>query len=279
MGVWVGADGTSSTDGGVGAGVIGAGPSDAAGCVGRMGVWTALAVASAIALWNSVSCCCGVAGDALPLLGTLGADVEDVNGVDSGLDGMPTLGADGPLGVPGALGIPGTRGAPGTAGPGTEGGALSGGAVAGGGENGASTRPRLSADFDTSTGGGPVADGGAAVAGLAKPGASAAFGGDTTLELPVGEGVRAGLIGGSPPLPAPSSSGLGGSGASLEPLLVNMLAPSSEGESSGPGKGTPETAAPAVTTSSTFSRRTISTTFCTADALLSSSTSSLSEML
>ena len=116
--------GASSTGGGVSDGVTGAEPVDVAGCVGRMGVWAALVAASAIALLNSISCCCDVLGAALAVLGTLGADVEGAEGVDSGLDGTPTLGVDGPLGDVGALGIPGTRGAPGTGGPGTAGGPL-----------------------------------------------------------------------------------------------------------------------------------------------------------
>ncbi len=126
-GVWAGAGGMSSTGGGVGDGAIGPELSEVAGCVGRMGVWGALAVASAIALWNSVSCCCGVAGAVLVVLGTLGVDVEGVEGVDSGLEGTPTLGADGPPGVAGALGVPGTRGTPRAAGPGIDGGAPEGG--------------------------------------------------------------------------------------------------------------------------------------------------------
>ena len=63
--------------------------------------------ASAMERWNSFSCCCGVAGTALAVLGTLGADGEGVELPDIGVDGTPTLGVDGALGELGALGIPG----------------------------------------------------------------------------------------------------------------------------------------------------------------------------
>ncbi len=93
------------------------------GCVGAIGVWAALVAASVIAFWNSVSCWCGVVGDALAVLG---AGAEGVDELDSGL-GVPMLGVDGALGELGALGIPGRLGLPGMTGTAAGGGATAGG--------------------------------------------------------------------------------------------------------------------------------------------------------
>ena len=91
--------------------------------------------------WNSFSCCCGVVGTALAVLGTLGVDGEGVELPDIGLDGTPTLGVDGALGDLGRWAFRGFRAMV----------RLLAGASAGGGGTVAMVRP-ASEGYRTSTG-------------------------------------------------------------------------------------------------------------------------------
>ena len=128
-GVWDGAAGAgeSGAAGGASGCAIGAEFIGTDGCVAWMGVWAALAAASAMERWNSVSPCAGVGGPPLAVLGVLGAlGAEGDEGLDSGLEGELRLGDVGALGELGAPGIPGIPGLLGT-GPAAGGGVSTGG--------------------------------------------------------------------------------------------------------------------------------------------------------
>ena len=86
-GVWDGAAGAgaSGAAGGASGCAIGAEFIGTDGCVDGIGVWAALAAASAMERWNSVSPCAGVAGVAFAVLGAVGRARSAQTGSIAGL--------------------------------------------------------------------------------------------------------------------------------------------------------------------------------------------------